>query len=75
MIRTGKHYTDFRREIWDRCEGTCESCGKGMVFDWEDLERGFQVHHFNGRGGGKRDDVGNKVRGVCSPCHRTEHGQ
>ena len=74
-IYSGPHYKKFRRAIWERCGGFCEMCGQAMVEDWEDLARGFHVHHVNGRGGGKRDDVESKVRGVCAPCHRGEHGQ
>jgi hypothetical protein len=68
-IRTGKHYTEFRHAIYDRCEGICEGCNRGLVF-WE-----MEVHHKNGRGmgGGKRDDIPKEVLGLCGACHGAEH--
>ena len=69
-IRTGKHYTDFRREIYRASGNMCENCGRTVRF--EDM----QLHHKNGRGmgGGKRNDVENEVQALCFNCHRYAHG-
>lgn len=62
-IRSGIHYTKFRHEIYRRCSELCEDCNRWMLF----CE--MELHHIYGRGGGKRDDVSDKVRGLCCYCH------
>jgi hypothetical protein len=72
-IRDGKDYTEFRHDVWDAQEGRCLNCGRSVMFDPE----WFQVHHKNGRGmgGSKRNDVPGAVAGLCTDCHRKQHGQ
>jgi len=68
----GTLYQRMRSELCDLANQHCESCGRfvGLVSG--------EVHHVNGRGGGRRDDrivVGGKrnLKWACSFCHRGQH--
>jgi hypothetical protein len=69
-ILTGRDYTEFRHDVWDAQEGRCLNCGRSVMFDPE----WFQVHHKNGRGGGKRTDTLEACAGLCRDCHMKAHG-
>lgn len=76
-IRTGSHYTDFRRTLWTWQAGMC-GCGRSTQLDADwDVDWAFHVHHKNGRGmgGGKRDDTTIACIGLCGKCHRMAHNQ
>lgn len=77
-VRTGRAYTLFRGELYDRQNGLCFQCGR-LVYtsspvEWDDS---FHVHHKHGRGlgGGKRDDTFEECVGWCGKCHREEHNE
>ena len=71
--RTGKDYSDFRKAIWAMQDYRCGICGRFVSFDAEF----WHIHHLGGRGmgGSRRDDVPEAVMGLCTYCHRSEHGQ
>lgn len=88
-IRTGRDYTEFRREVYADQKGQCGDpkcdlaqqggrvCSLMVPLEWDEA---FHLNHLSGRGGGKRDDVmfrnGRQVcRGDCGKCHRVFHGQ
>lgn len=82
-IRTGRHYTEFRAEVFATQAGKCANpkCGRPTCLE-EDLasDWSFHLNHLQGRGGGKRDDVmfrdGKQIcRGECGACHRRFHHQ
>lgn len=77
-IRTGKHYTEFRRGLHEAQGGQCFECGRDTLLA-ADHERdwAFHVDHLNGRGmgGSKRDDTFDACKGKCGRCHRRKHGQ
>jgi hypothetical protein len=66
-ILTGTHYTALREQVYERNQHTCEGeqCNRYLMF-WE-----MELHHVYGRGmgGSKRDDVPEKVQGLCRDCH------
>jgi 5-methylcytosine-specific restriction endonuclease McrA len=77
-IREGDSYSAFRTAVWRRQVYRCLRCGR-TTFPKAALEadNSFHVHHVGGRGmgGGKRDDVFEKVEGLCGACHREAHGR
>ena len=83
MIRSGKDYTAFRRQVFEDQRGRCMTCGA-----WTNLEApiefagSFHIAHrgSRGMGGSIRDDVVGPKRGAveggkCGHCHRKEHNQ
>lgn len=75
-IRTGKDYTAFRRGLWDRQAGGCDTCGRPTSLSADLIsDYSFHVHHKRGRGGGKRDDTLEACVGLCGADHRKVHGQ
>jgi hypothetical protein len=74
-IRTGKHYADFRFDLYQKQGAMC-NCGRMTSLYMESVyDSSFHVHHVNGRGGGKRDDTLEACEGLCGRCHRIKHGQ
>ena len=75
-IRTGKHYSEFRGDLYARQKGLCLECGAFTRLD-NDLysDNSFHVDHEKGRGGGKRDDTFESCKGLCGLHHRMKHGQ
>jgi hypothetical protein len=68
----GTLYNRMRSELCDLANQHCEMCGRFVG-----LASG-EVHHVNGRGGGRRDDrivVDGKrnLRWACGLCHRGQH--
>lgn len=73
-ILTGLDYTIFRQQIYFIQGGKCLTCGRWCSLDGEmHWPNYFMVHHKDGRGGGKRDDIHSAVEGVCSQCHSKTH--
>lgn len=82
-IRTGKSYTDFRRDLYEQQNGICCVCPRlaylSSPLEWDDS---FHVAHRGTRGAGGcfRDDVvgpnkGQVEGGKCGKCHREEHNE
>lgn len=77
-IRTGKHYSQFRAQVFLSQNAECGHCGTGVALssppEWASS---FHLHHKNGRGmgGGKRNDIPSEVEGLCRDCHQKEHHQ
>jgi hypothetical protein len=70
VILRGVAYTRMKSKLFAEAGGRCEACGK-KTFDGD-------VHHPNGRGGGKRDDriyVDGKRNLFywCRSCHSGHH--
>jgi 5-methylcytosine-specific restriction endonuclease McrA len=77
-IRTGKDYTAFRYEIYQRQGAQCAKCPRYTSLGMEpEYDSSFHVHHRNGRGmgGSKRNDSCEDCIGLCGSCHRQEHNQ
>jgi 5-methylcytosine-specific restriction endonuclease McrA len=77
-IRTGEDYTEFRRAVHFHQDGNCKRCGRFTSLTADLLaDHSFHVHHVGGRGlgGSKRNDILDKVEGLCGFDHRREHGQ
>lgn len=81
--RTGRDYSEFRRELFYKQGGNCMRCG-GVTIFVADIESNFSFHVSHrgsrGMGGAIRDDVvgpkrGQVEGGLCGKCHRKEHGQ
>lgn len=82
-IRTGRAYSEFRRELFDDQGGLCLRCSRRIVFE-ADIDADFSAHLSHrgsrGMGGAIRDDVVGPNRGqvegiICGQCHRKEHHQ
>jgi 5-methylcytosine-specific restriction endonuclease McrA len=71
LVLRGVAYKKMRLKLKGLAQGKCELCGAHC-------ENG-DVHHLNGRGGGKRNDVINLPDGsrnvvyACRPCHSGKH--
>ena len=70
VILHGNAYTKMKAKLRQIAGGTCEKCG---IYSTQG-----DVHHPNGRGGGKRDDriFVNGVRNLfywCRSCHSGHH--
>ena len=82
-IRTGKSYTEFRREVYEAQSGRCMECPRQTSLTADiDSDFSFHIAHrgSRGMGSGIRDDVvgpkrGQVEGGKCGRCHRQEHGQ
>jgi len=80
-IRTGKEYTDFRRQLYDKQKRLCIKCGRVTRLDISIyFGNSFHVAHRGSRGMGSaiRDDVVGEKRGQveggkCGACHREDH--
>jgi len=59
---------DIRRQVFERCEGLCEKCGK--ILSWGSLH--MHERQFKSKGGEVSVENG---WGLCSRCHLDqEHG-
>ena len=72
----GKAYTQFRKAVYNRAKGCCETCGR-----WVSLYRAngdFDVYtcghvsHIKSRGAGGDDSLENCIL-ECFACHRARH--
>lgn len=75
-IRTDNDYTVFRSEMYHAQNKRCSRCGWITFLTYDHShDNSFHVHHRNGRGGGKRDDIAEECEGLCGACHHEEHNQ
>jgi hypothetical protein len=70
VILRGSAYLKMKRKLWELAGRRCENCGQSIHVG--------DVHHANGRGGGKRDDrifVDGKRQlfYFCRTCHSGHH--
>jgi hypothetical protein len=70
VILRGVAYKKMKAKLFGEAGGKCENCGK-RTFDGD-------VHHPNGRGGGKRDDriyvaCQRNLFYWCRECHSGHH--
>lgn len=56
-----------REEVFARSGARCEAC---RAWIWLD---GFHLHHWRGRGAGKKCDCFNCLQALCQECHRLCH--
>jgi len=72
----GAAYTKFRRVVYNRANGLCETCGSLAPLKYADcfvvLKCGH-VSHIRSRGAGGSDILSNVIW-QCFSCHSKKHG-
>jgi len=73
----GKAYTEFRKKVFGRAFGNCETCKGHAPLLWYGVFNEItcgHVHHVKSRGAGGEDVLSEDVVWLCYNCHLKTHG-